>query len=106
MRRGALGAVDGLTEVAGDAVGVGLAVAAALGVASGRAVLIDSITAPWSGSETAARVPSFEMATGPSSGPSFSGNGFRTPASAFSQYQDPVPNARTANNPDPPGAAP
>ena len=61
------------------------------------------IVAPWSGREIAAIVPSFEMAIGPSSGPSFSGNGLTTPASAFSQYQAPVPNVRTANNPDWPG---
>ena len=65
-----------------------------------------SITAPWSGRETAASVPSGEMAIGPSSGPSFNGNGLRTPASAFSQYHVPVPNSRTAISADVPGAAP
>src|SRR5258708_20149168 len=68
--------------------------------------LIGSIKAPWSGSETATSVPSGEMAIGPSSGPSFNGNGLSTPASALSQYQVPVPNSRTASSPDTPGAAP
>src|ERR1700675_545642 len=94
MRRGA--AVDG------DGVGEALT----LGVASGTPELMGSITAPWSGSETAASVPSGEMAMGPSSGPSISGNGLRTPASALSQYQVPVPNSRSASRPETPGAAP
>src|SRR5216684_6294854 len=102
MRRGAPALPDGVGEASGEAVVEVLA----LGVASGMLELIDSMTAPWSGSDTAARVPSGEMAMGPSSGPSFRGNGLRTPASALSQYHAPVPNSRTASNPDWPGAAP
>src|ERR1700693_2389468 len=102
MRRGAPVLPDGVGEDTGD----GAAEAPAPGVASGMLELMDSITAPWSGSETAASVPSGDMAIGPSSGPSFKGNGLRTPASALSQYHAPVPNSRTASNPDWPGAAP
>src|SRR5437762_3398776 len=80
--------------------------AAAIGEAMGRPLLIGSITAPWLGSATATIVPSALIAIGPSSGPSFSGNGCRRPASAFSQYQAPVPKARTATRAESPGAAP
>src|SRR5207253_6360250 len=55
---------------------------------------------------TATIVPSGLNAIGPSSTPSLSGNGLTTPASALSQYQAPVPNARTASSPELPGAAP
>ena len=68
--------------------------------------MIGSITAPWTGSATATIVPSELIAMGPSSGPSFSGKGFSTPASAFSQYQAPVPAARTAIKPESAGATP
>src|SRR5258708_2467400 len=57
-------------------------------------------------SATAAIVQSGEIALGPSSGPSLSGNGCNTPASALSQYQAPVPKARTASRPESPGTAP
>ena len=67
---------------------------------------MDWMTAPWSGKATATIVPSALIAIGPSSGPSASGNGFSTPASAFIQYHDPVPNARTASKPELPGTAP
>src|SRR5579859_2631406 len=88
------------------AAGEPLAGALELGVATGSATLIGSITAPWSGRATATVEPSGVMAIGPSSGPSARGNGLSTPASALSQYQPPVPNSRTAINPEPPGAAP
>ena len=88
----------------GDAVPAG--VTPALGDARGSALLMGWMTAPRSGIATAAIVPSALITTGPSSGPSDSGNGLRTPASAFSQYHDPVPNARTASRPELPGAAP
>src|SRR5450759_4832044 len=110
MRRGAPPVLGGVGVARGEARGeAGCdagAEAPALGEASGMPELKASITAPWSGSETAACVPSGEMAMGPSSGPSFNGNGLRTPASALSQYHAPVPNSRTATSPDWPGAAP
>src|SRR5207247_10298881 len=77
-----------------------------VGEASGRPLLIGSLTAPWLGSATAAMVRSALIAIGPSSGPSFSGDGCRRPASAFSQYRAPVPKARTATRAESPGAAP
>src|SRR5438270_14087597 len=89
-----------------DAVAVGGALTPALGVATGSALLIGSITGPWSGIATAAIVPSAVIAIGPSSGPRFSGNGLSTPASALSQYHAPVPKARTASRPEFPGTAP
>src|SRR5450759_13566 len=102
MRRAAPPVLGGV----GEGCGVTVAAALALALTSGMPELMASITAPWSGSETAASVPSGEMAMGPSSGPSFNGNGLRTPASALSQYHAPVPNSRTATSPDWPGAAP
>src|ERR1700694_675468 len=104
MRRGAAVEGDGVGEEGGEAVAAAEADALTLGVASGMPELMGSTTAPWSGSETAASVPSGEMAIGPSSGPSFNGKGLSTAAS--SQYQVPVPNSRTASRPDTPGAAP
>src|SRR5260370_30230063 len=106
MRRGGALDADGDGDGGGDAVAAAGAEELALGVASGIPELIGSIKAPWSGSETATSVPSGEMAIGPSSGPSFNGNGLSTPASALSQYHVPVPYSRTASSPDTPGAAP
>src|SRR5438309_3382611 len=99
-------------ELVGLACAVGLAVAiavplgAALGEATGSELLMGSMTSPWSGMATATIVPSAEMAIGPSSGPSERGNGLSTEAPAFSQYQVPVPNSRTASSPESPGATP
>ena len=100
----------GLVCAVGLAVAPGVAVAAGLeaplGVAMGSVLLMGSITGPLLGIATATIVPSAEMAIGPSSGPRDSGNGFSTEAPAFSQYQLPVPNSRTARRPESPGAAP
>src|ERR1700692_3443582 len=52
-----------------------------VGPAPGTATLIGSIRGPWSGLETATVVPSGLIAIGPSSWPSFRGNGLRTLAS-------------------------
>src|SRR5260370_787256 len=101
MRRGAALDADGDGAGCGDAVAAAGAEELALGVASGMPGVIGSINAPGGAS-----VPTGEMAIGPSSGPSFNGNGLSTPASALSQYHVPVPNSRTASSPDTPGAAP
>ena len=95
---------EGCVEAAGEPDPLGFAVG--LGDAIGSPLLIGSIRAPWSGSATATVVPSGLIASGPSSGPSDRGNGFSTPASAFSQYHVPVPTSRTATRPELPGASP
>src|SRR4029077_12522952 len=74
--------------------------------AAGTFTLMDSISGPWSGLETATAVPSGLIAIGPSSGPSAIGKACRTLASRFSQYHRPVAKARTATSPPSPGTAP
>src|SRR6266550_2478942 len=74
----------------------GLALPLVLGEPIGSELLKDWIVAPWSRLATATRFPSGEIAIGPSSGLSVKGKGFTTPASALSQYQEPMPKARTA----------
>src|SRR5579864_9778261 len=103
--RGAAGAL-GVGPWVGEAAALGVTPGVGVGEASGTATLIGSTSAPRSGSATAAIVPSGLIAIGPSSVPSFSGNGLSTPASAFSQYHAPVEKERTAIRPEPPGAIP
>src|SRR6266850_5906892 len=91
--------VDELGVVGGGLAAPGVA-------ATGTFTLIGRITGPWSGLDTATIVPSGLKARGPSSGPSVSGNAWRTLASRFSQYHRPVANARTATSPPSPGTAP
>src|SRR6185312_435431 len=89
-----------------DGCGEPEAVAADDAEACATETLIGSMYAPLSIIETATSCPSPLIAIGPSSGPSFKGNGWRTPAEGLSQYQAPVAAARTAIRPSSPGAAP
>src|SRR5438045_6943645 len=72
--------------------GVEVPAALAIGDSSGNALLMGSMTAPWSMLATATIVPSGLIAIGPSSGPSLSGNGLTTTAAPLSQYHAPGQN--------------